>query len=261
MKDYYRILEVSPDSTVEEIRRSYRRLAMRYHPDRNPDDPDAERTFREVAEAYGVLTDPKKRGEYNRLRQAGAEYTGADFHYSQEDILKDLFRDPGFQQMLGGLLREFQRSGFRYSANFVQKSFLGGKGVKVVGGFFVLTKLLGPLLRENTRPSLSEKSGLAQIVSKAAGSLLGRKQDKSKDRVPPVPPEDLDITYHTPLLASELEHGKVIQVLVYGGQGEQSLRVTIPPGSRAGQRLRLKGKGRPGAMGRGDLYLKLVEKA
>ncbi|MGA7277528.1 MAG: DnaJ domain-containing protein, partial [Desulfocapsaceae bacterium] len=55
MKDYYQILDVTIEAGEDEIRRSYRRLAMQYHPDRNPDDPQAEEKFKEVAEAYGVL--------------------------------------------------------------------------------------------------------------------------------------------------------------------------------------------------------------
>ena len=71
MKDYYKILELTPKCTEDEIRKNYRKLAMRYHPDRNPDDPAAEEKFKEVAEAYGVLTDPKKRREYNLCRASG----------------------------------------------------------------------------------------------------------------------------------------------------------------------------------------------
>ena len=58
MKDYYRILGVCQSSEEDEIRKNYRKLAMQYHPDRNPDVADAEEKFKELAEAYGVLTDP-----------------------------------------------------------------------------------------------------------------------------------------------------------------------------------------------------------
>jgi len=71
MKDYYKILKVTKSSTEDEIRKNYRKLAMQYHPDRNPDSPEAEEKFKEVAEAYGVLTDPVKRRRYNRSRASG----------------------------------------------------------------------------------------------------------------------------------------------------------------------------------------------
>ena len=60
MKDYYKILELPKDGSEEQIRKAYRRLALRYHPDRNPGDPGAEERFKEIAEAYGVLIDPEK---------------------------------------------------------------------------------------------------------------------------------------------------------------------------------------------------------
>ena len=103
MKDYYKILKVTKSSTEDEIRKNYRKLAMQYHPDRNPDSPEAEEKFKEVAEAYGVLTDPVKRRRYNRSRASGkGDFSSANgtesFSYSQEDILRDLFRDPRFQR-------------------------------------------------------------------------------------------------------------------------------------------------------------------
>lgn len=263
MKDYYKILELTPKCTEDEIRKNYRKLAMRFHPDRNPDDPAAEEKFKEVAEAYGVLTDPVKRRKYNRCKTNGTTYTNDGFTYSQEDILKDLFKDPRFQQMFSGLLREFQRSGFRHSSQFVRKSFFGGKGGVFMGGMFLFGSLAKPLITRAAKKSLAGKSSVFKSLTGAMGSLLGGSKDAAKtgnSSMPPPHQDYLDITYHTPLLEEELQHGKVIQVVVYGEQGEQTLKVSIPPGSHEGQKLRLKGKGRPGSMGRGDLYLKLVKK-
>lgn len=261
MKDYYTILELTPKCTEDEIRKNYRKLAMRYHPDRNPDNPAAEEMFKEVAEAYGVLTDPVKRREYNRCRTNGTTYTNDSFNYSQEDILKDLFKDPRFQQMFTGLLREFQRSGFRHSSQFVRKSFFGGKGRMLMGGMVLFGSLAKPLITGAAKKSLSGKSPVLKSLSGVMSNLLGgKKQSSQKSMSSSAHQDHLDITYHTPLLAEELLHGKVVQVIVYGEQGEQTLKVAIPAGSHEGQKLRIKGKGRPGAMGRGDLYLKLVLK-
>ncbi len=263
MKDYYKILELKSGCTEDELRKNYRKLAMRYHPDRNPDDPAAEDKFKEVAEAYGVLSDPAKRRDYNRCKANGTTYSNDGFSYNQEDILKDLFKDPRFQQMFAGMLREFQKSGFRHSSQFVKKSFFGGKGGLIMGGVLLFGSVAKPLITGAAKKSLSGKSPILKSLSGAIGNLLGgKKQAPSKTQSsPPHPHQDhLDITYHTPLLPEEMQHGKVVQIVVYGEQGEQTLKVSIPPGSHEGQKLRLKGKGRPGAMGRGDLYLQLVQK-
>ena len=135
MKDYYKILGVTPATSDEKLRKSYRKLAMLYHPDRNPDNPAAEEKFKEVAEAYGVLTDPVKRRAYDACRVSGKPFTngqasggGDGFTYSQEDILRDLFKDPRFQQMFSGILREFQRSGFPIQHAIRQKKFFRRQG-------------------------------------------------------------------------------------------------------------------------------------
>ena len=67
-KDYYKVLGVHPDASVEEIKRSYRRLVLKYHPDKNPGDVVAEATFKEVAEAYEILSDAEKRNDYHYKR-------------------------------------------------------------------------------------------------------------------------------------------------------------------------------------------------
>ena len=269
MKDYYKILGVTKGSSADEIRKRYRKLAMQYHPDRNPNDPAAEERFKEVAEAYGVLTDPVKCKEYDSCRADGRTFDGSHpsggFTYSQEDILRDLFRDPHFQSMFTGLLREFQRSGFRHSSTFIKKSFFGGKGGVFLGGIFLLGSLAGPLLSGAAKKGLTKQPSLLKSVGSSFRSLLGMKSGSSAARRSPKSeprPEQLeyDTTYKTPLTSLELQRGKTIQILVYGEQGEQTLKVKIPAGSKSGQKLRLRGKGRPGPLGRGDLYLHLVKK-
>ena len=71
-RDYYEVLGVPRDASVEEIKRAFRRLAMKYHPDRNKS-PDAEAKFKEINEAYQVLSDPQKRAAYDRYGLAGME--------------------------------------------------------------------------------------------------------------------------------------------------------------------------------------------
>jgi molecular chaperone DnaJ len=95
--DYYEVLSVSRDASDQELKTSYRKLAMQFHPDRNPDDPTAEEKFKECGEAYGVLSDPEKRAAYDRYGhaafQGGAPAGGSPFGGAQDlgDIFGDLF--------------------------------------------------------------------------------------------------------------------------------------------------------------------------
>ena len=89
--DYYATLGLGTEATEEEIRRTYRRLALEWHPDRNPGNPRAEERFKEISEAYAVLMDPAKRRSYDAARSAG---TTTSFDPSREDVFRDLFADP-----------------------------------------------------------------------------------------------------------------------------------------------------------------------
>src|SRR5215510_11386885 len=103
-RDYYEVLGVSRTATDQEIKSAYRRLAVRYHPDKNPNDATAEEKFKEAAEAYGVLSDAEQRRRYDRFGHAGIS-SGAGANWGApgfggiEDILGDLF---GFGDVFGG---------------------------------------------------------------------------------------------------------------------------------------------------------------
>src|SRR3712207_7558223 len=103
-RDYYEVLAVSRTATDQEIKSAYRRLAVKYHPDKNPNDATAEERFKEAAEAYSVLSDPEQRARYDRFGHAGVS-SGAGANWGAqgfggiEDILGDLF---GFGDMFGG---------------------------------------------------------------------------------------------------------------------------------------------------------------
>ncbi len=264
MKDYYQILEVTPESGEDEIRKSYRRLAMQYHPDRNPDLPGAEEKFKEVAEAYGVLTDPVKRREYDAARSMGgaAYHNGAagGFNYSQEDILRDLFQDPRFQQVFEGLLHEFQRRGFSTGEQFIHKSFSGKRGGMFFSGLFLFGSLAGPALMQKQGKQLPGKKSVMRSLGRAVGSLLSRPKPEQQQEIGEAAPSRRDTTYTARLSDEELRLGKVIQLVTKGPRGQEKLKVKIPPGSKSGQKLRLRGKGVPGPDGRGDLFLCLAGK-
>ena len=77
--DYYEVLGVSRECSDQELKTAYRKLAMRYHPDRNPDSPEAEERFKQASEAYQVLSDPEKRAAYDRYGHAGVSGAGGGF--------------------------------------------------------------------------------------------------------------------------------------------------------------------------------------
>ena len=95
-RDYYEILSVNRDADEDEIKKAYRKLAIQFHPDKNPGDKEAEDKFKEATEAYEVLRDPEKRGRYDRFGHAGLDDLGTDFgdfSVNLDDIFGDVFGD------------------------------------------------------------------------------------------------------------------------------------------------------------------------
>ena len=114
MKDLYDVIGVSKNASKEEIKKSYRKLALKYHPDKNPGNKDAERKFKEAAEAYAVLSDENKRARYNQFGHAGVGmgegpgqggFSGGGVHMSMDDIFSqfgDIFGGSPFESIFGG---------------------------------------------------------------------------------------------------------------------------------------------------------------
>ena len=114
MKDLYDIIGVSKQASQDEIKKSYRKLALKYHPDKNPDNKDAEKKFKEAAEAYAVLSDQKKRARYDQFGHAGVGmgdnpgsggFSGGGVHMSMDDIFSqfgDIFGGSPFESIFGG---------------------------------------------------------------------------------------------------------------------------------------------------------------
>ncbi|MBN1236105.1 MAG: molecular chaperone DnaJ [Methanotrichaceae archaeon] len=117
-KDYYEVLGVPKDSSEKDIKGAYRKLAMKYHPDRS-EEPDAEEKFKELSEAYAVLSDPEKRQKYDQFGHAGI-----NSQYSQED----LFRGVNFEDLLRGFGFGGGGGGGRGGGESIFDMFFGGGG-------------------------------------------------------------------------------------------------------------------------------------
>src|SRR3954468_3605934 len=106
-RDYYEVLGVTKTATSEEVKRAYRKLAVKYHPDKNPDDPHAEEKFKELGEAYDVLMDDEKRAAYDRFGHAAFAQGGGGFRggfHDPFDIFREVFGGGGgiFETFFGG---------------------------------------------------------------------------------------------------------------------------------------------------------------
>jgi molecular chaperone DnaJ len=141
-RDYYEVLEVGRDASSEEIKRAYRKLAVKYHPDKNPDDRDAEEKFKEIGEAYDVLLDADKRAAYDRFGHAAFAQGGSfgrGFH-DPFDIFREVFGGVGgmsggiFETFFGGSVEAEDRqrgSDLRYDMQITLEEAAAGVGREV----------------------------------------------------------------------------------------------------------------------------------
>lgn len=271
-KDYYAILGVPPGASGEELKKAYRRLALQYHPDKNPSDSMAEERFKEISEAYAVLADHAKRQQYDTFRQnpprAGDAPGG--FRYSREEIFRDLFSNPDLAPIFAEMTREFARAGIRFDDAFVRQIFFGSRGF-VFGGVFmgapvgVLRRRAGRIAVEKDRSPFTtynhptpESGGLLSAIwrgLKAGFNLVTQRSIGPPDSAQ----ENSNLRYHLMITAAEAAFGARKQVSFMRGDQIEELMVSIPPGIRSGTRLRLKGQGLEGRDGtRGDLYLRVT---
>ena len=267
-KDYYAILKVSYESSTEEdIKKSFRKLALELHPDHNPNDPQSEERFKNVTEAYGVLSDPLKKKEYDRFRAdylSGRTSGSSDFRYSQEDIFASMFRGENAREIFEELNREFNRSGVRSGYPFFQSLFFGG----AMGG-------LGKILRFIPGPigKIGTVLNIAQVVgSFALNKMNQQKQGQSGQTVPPKPESpmmngikgmfgkqetSLDMGFYLSIPPSDALKGTRKKISYQVSGKTEQLMVSIPPNFPSGGKLRIKDKGKIYDDKRGDLIISL----
>ncbi len=135
-EDYYKTLGVSRDATAEDIRKAYRKLALRYHPDKNPDNPEAEKKFKAASEAFEVLSDPAKRKAYDERGSAGVRDMGFEGFQDKEEIFShfgDLFGEFFGQRARRGTPRPRRGRDLRFAMRlpFIEAALGGSREVVV----------------------------------------------------------------------------------------------------------------------------------
>jgi curved DNA-binding protein len=281
-EDYYKLLGVEKGASEEEIKKAYRKLAMKYHPDHTKGDKAAEEKFKKISEAYAVLSDKKKRKEYDTF---GAE--GFQQRFSQEDIFRgfdfgDIFREFGF----GG---DFFSGRGRGSSSGMRFNFGGGspfgsqagqqqarmKGSDLV---YELPLTLKEVANGTTKTVSLQHQGYSQKVTvKIPKGLISGKKLRlaGKGSPSPVggPPGDLfiqakvlnDPSYRAEAYDLHMEQELKLSEAVLGTSisvstlDDKELSLKIPPGTRPGTKMRMPGHGLPHMKGnkKGDLYVKI----
>lgn len=250
-RDYYEILNVSRDADESELKKAFRKLAMQYHPDRNPDDAQAEINFKEVNEAYDVLKDPQTRAAYDQFghaafengmgSQQGGPGFGADFTSSMSDIFDDLFGE----FMGGGRQRQShgqeRGSDLRYNLDITLEDAFNGKTAELtVPSSVACENCSGSGAKPGTQPTVCSTCGGAGKVRAAQGFF-------TIERTCPHC-QGLGQTISDPCDTCD-GAGRTTK--------ERTLSVNIPAGVEDGTRIRLAGEGEAGLRGgpTGDLYL------
>ncbi len=215
-KDYYQILGVDRNASQDEIKHAYRKLAMQYHPDRNPGNPTAEDKFKDINEANEVLSDPEKRGRYDQLGQSYQQW-----------------------QQAGG-----QPGGFNWEDWFTQAP--GGSGARP-GQVHVEYGNIGDIFGEGGFSDF-----FTQIFGgmSGMGGMGGATRTQTRRTARQMRPQNYQQEVTISLQEAYNGAQRMVQI------GDKRIEVKIPAGAKTGTRVRLAGQAPPGPDGRqGDIYL------
>jgi len=267
-KDYYEILGVDKRASEEEIKKAYRKTALKYHPDRNPNDPKAEELFKEAAEAYEVLSNPEKRAKYDRFGHAafdgGGFGGGQSGAYTMDDIFSqfgDIFGNQGgsfdpFDSFFGrgsggrgGRTRGTKGTNLRVKVTLTLKDIAyGTQKVLKVKKQVVCQSCDGSGGKDSTSTSKCNTCGGSGMVRKVTSTFLGQMQTTAT--CPTCQGEGTTITNKCSSCSGS---GTVY--------GEETVTIDIPAGVNDGMQLSVGGKGNAGQRGgpNGDLIIQIEE--
>src|SRR3984885_8811687 len=246
-RDYYEVLAVSRGVGEQELKSSYRKLALQFHPDRNPGDAEAEEKFKEAAEAYSVLSDPQKRAAYDAYGHQGVSgMGGGGFDPSSMDLGDILSQVFGFgdafgQQRGSGRSRAAKGDDLRYDLTLAFEEAAFGKAVEIQ------VPKLEPCARCHGKGAEPGSGSITCPACHGRGEQIYSQGFLSVRRT----------------CSSCGGAGQIVKQVCRDCRGEgyrqvnKKLRVTVPAGIGDGNRLRVPGEGQPGANGgpNGDLYI------
>jgi molecular chaperone DnaJ len=262
-RDYYEILGVNKTASADEIKKAYRKVAMQFHPDRNPGDKGAEEKFKEAAEAYEVLSDADKKAQYDRYGHAGVSSNGRGFSgggMNMEDIFSqfgDVFGDDLFGSFFGGgggrgrtsRARGVRGSNLRVKIKLTYEEIAKGvtKNIKVKK-HVVCNTCSGSGAKDKGSVQTCSGCGGSGQVRRVTNTFIGQMQTVTT--CPTCNGEGSTITAKCTACKGE---GRVY--------GEDAISIEIPPGVQEGMQLNLSGKGNAGERGGapGDLIILIEE--
>jgi len=262
-RDYYEILGVSKSASADEIKKAYRKVAMQFHPDRNPGDKAAEEKFKEAAEAYEILSDTDKKAQYDRYGHAGVSGNGRGFSgggMNMEDIFSqfgDVFGDDLFGSFFGGgggrgrtsRSKGVRGSNLRIKVKLTFEEIAKGvtKNIKVKK-HVVCNTCNGSGAKDKGSVQNCATCGGSGQVRRVTNTFIGQMQTVTT--CPTCNGEGTTITAKCPSCKGE---GRVY--------GEEALSIDIPAGVQEGMQLNLSSKGNAGERGGmpGDLIILIEE--
>jgi curved DNA-binding protein len=277
-KDYFKVLGVDRGADADTIKRAFRKLARKYHPDVNPGNQSAEAKFKEVSEAYEVLSDSEKRRKYEQFGQYWNQAGGMGGGVPGPGMDVDFGRYGNFDEFINDLLGRFGgpggASGFQSGGfpggGFPRGASSGRPPINLDAEASVSVSFTDAF--RGTERTLSVNDERVQVRIPAGVRNGSRLRLKDKGNLQPGTGRrgdlylNLSVQNHPiwrlegdqlkadlPVSVDELALGAVVNVMTPDGEA----RVTIPEGTTPGRSLRLKGKGWPGRSGRGDLLLTL----